>query len=184
MKQFRLSSLVLPILIVLIGYFEPANASVISKSITKKMYSDGDAYVLLNNSNGTCLFFPNPISPNQGVTAICSKSDFITNASLVPVGGQTTDAIANNIQIELITNNNNNQTADAIANNIQIELITNDNNNQNADAIANNIQIELITDPITAKLSFATPLPAGEYVLNMTTQSGKAYTTKLVVSQQ
>ena len=163
MKQFRLSSLVLPILIVLIGYFEPANASVISKSITKKMYSDGDAYVLLNNSNGTCLFFPNPISPNQGVTAICSKSDFITNASLVPVGGQTTDAIANNIQIELITN---------------------DNNNQNADAIANNIQIELITDPITAKLSFATPLPAGEYVLNMTTQSGKAYTTKLVVSQQ
>jgi hypothetical protein len=158
MKQVRFSVLFVSMLCVLIGYFEPANAASVNKSITKNFYSDGNAYAILNTTTGACPFYPNPISPNQPIIGVSDASDPISSASIIYIGGGDASTVEGNQQFPMTVEGNTQFPID-------------------------NVQAFFASSITLTATTFSFPtLSAGNYVLTVTTKSGNTYTTKITVS--
>ena len=158
MKQFKFSVLFVSMICILIGYFEPANAAVINKSITKKFSTSSPAYAILNTTSTGCPFFPNPISPDQSIVAIHGGGEAVVFASVTYVGGGPS-TVENNTQFEPV-----------VENNTQFEPKVADGYFPDGTTLT------------AARLTFSS-LPLGNYVLTIKTESGNLYTTKFTVAE-
>lgn len=157
MKQFKFTVLFVSMLCILIGYFEPANAAVINKSMTKMLTSSGDAYAILNTTSSACPFYPNPISPDQSIMTASDASDPIANTYVTYIGGGEAGTIEN---LQYFP-----QTIETLQY-LPLEI-----NKNFPDG----------TTVIGTRYIFST-LPVGNYVLTVTTKSGVTYNSKFTVA--
>ena len=156
MKQFKFSVLFVSMICILIGYFEPANAAVISKSITKKFNISSPAYAILNTTSDVCPFFPNPISPNQAILTVSASGNSVVSATVTYTGG---GIIESNPQLEPIIESNPQFPIDGMKGYFT----------EGATLIGSSI-------------TFKGPIPVGNYVMIVKTSNGSLYTVKFSVA--
>jgi hypothetical protein len=153
MKQVK-TSVLFAMLCVLIGYFEPANAAKISKSMTMKAPSAATAaYTALNSTTTLCPFWPNPIAPTATLTAVSYET--ITSATVSSTGGSwPVSVIAYNQPFPL-------------------EVVEN-----------NAYFVPDLWPLLTGTTLGLPALTDGNYTLTVKTSNGKTYTTKLSISSK
>ena len=157
MKQVKFSVLMSIMLCVLIGYFEPANATKVSKTMTMKTVGATTAYAALNSTTALCPLWPNPIAPGATLTAISLNTEIITGGSLQSV-------------VE-----NNQYFVPIIAFNQTFPLSVVENNQYFVPDFYNSLTGTSMAIPYVAD---------GNYVLTISTKSGNKYTMKLTISSK
>jgi hypothetical protein len=154
MKQFKFSALFALVLCVLVGYFEPANATVVKSVMIRAAATN--SYVALNSTTNICPFWPNPISPSATLTAI-SANEVPATASIQLASGGTPYAVS------------------VLAYDQPFPLSTVENNAYFEPALY---------PYLTGTTLGLPSLPDGIYILTIKTNASKTYTTKITISSK